>query len=137
MGFDPRLYGGDVAAILNLEENRLLPLASDRCISEEARQRMRAAGAEVLFPRSRAAGAALSGLYLYCGCWQDAHETAQDINTPEGSYWHAIVHRQEPDAGNSQYWFRQVGKHEIFPGLREAAIEIGIDVGPRWKPEAF
>jgi len=61
----------------------------------------------------------------------------QDIATPEGSYWHAIVHRQEPDAGNSAYWFRQVGAHAIFPALRDAAAEIGIPVGPRWNPQAF
>ena len=79
----------------------------------------------------------LSGLYLYFGCWKEAHETAQDVATPEGSYWHAIVHRQEPDAGNSGYWFRQVGAHAIFPALRDAAVEIGLDVGPLWKPEAF
>ena len=60
---------------------------------------------------------------------------AQDLETQEGSYWHAIVHRQEPDAGNSGYWFRQVGKHPIFPALRARAAEIGVefgDAGIRW-----
>ena len=90
-----------------------------------------------LFPQSRAPEAALAGLYLYFDCWKEAHETAQDIAGPDGSYWHAIVHRMEPDAGNSGYWFRQVGAHAIFPALRDAAAEIGVDAGPRWKPEAF
>jgi hypothetical protein len=71
----------------------------------------------------------MAGLYLYFGCWAEAHETAQDIATPEGSYWHAIVHRQEPDAWNSGYWFRQVGAHAIYPALRDAAAEIGSTRG--------
>jgi hypothetical protein len=98
---------------------------------------IRDAGARQLFPRSRAPEGAMAGLYFYFDCWKEAHETAQDIATPEGSYWHAMVHRQEPDAGNSGYWFRQVGAHAIYPALRDAAAEIGIEVGRRWKPEAF
>ena len=80
---------------------------------------------------------ALAGLYLYFSCWHEAHEIAQNISSPEGSYWHAIVHRQEPDAGNAGYWFRQVGAHPIFPALREEAARIGVDFGPRWNPIAF
>jgi hypothetical protein len=48
-----------------------------------------------------------------------------------------IVHRQEPDAGNAGYWFRQVGAHPVFPALRERAAEIGVDFGPRSDPIAF
>jgi hypothetical protein len=139
MIFDPRAYGSEVAAILNLGEDgrRPMPLAADGCVSEDARTLIREAGAQRLFPRSRAPEAALSGLYLYFGCWKKAHETAQEITTPEGCYWHAIVHRQEPDAGNSAFWFRRTGPHAIFPALREAAAGIGIDTGPVWEPETF
>ena len=139
MSFDPQTYGDTVAAILHLEEGgqRLMPLVSTRNGSDQARQTIRQAGARQLFPQARAPEAAMAGLYLYFDCWTEAHETAQDIATPEGSYWHAIVHRQEPDAGNSAYWFRQVGAHAIFPALRDAAAEIGVPVGPRWDPQAF
>ena len=138
MTFDPQAYGAEVAAILGLADNgqRLIPLATDRCVSEPARKLITEAAGR-LFPQSRAPEAAVSGLYFYFGCWSEAHETAQNIATPEGSYWHALVHRQEPDAWNSGYWFRQVGTHAIFPALRAAAVEIGIDLGPTWKPQAF
>jgi hypothetical protein len=154
MGFDPQTYGSVVAAILHLDGDgeRLMPLATAGAGSDEARTLIRQAGirqagigqagirqagARQLFPRSRAPEAAMAGLYLYFDCWTEAHETAQDVAGPEGSYWHAIVHRQEPDAWNSGYWFRQVGAHAIFPTLRDAAAAIGLPVGPRWKPEEF
>lgn len=79
----------------------------------------------------------MAGLYLYFSCWDDAHRLAQDIDTAEGSYWHGIVHRQEPDPGNAAYWFRRVGAHAIFPALRERAVSLGMPLGARWDPLAF
>jgi hypothetical protein len=87
---------------------------------------------------------AYAGLLLFLGDWQRAHEVAQDIDTPDGSYWHAIIHRQEPDPGNAGYWFRQVGKHAIFPGLQSDAEEIlqrypgnDIKLPSVWNPTFF
>ena len=139
MSFDPTAYGEEVAAILALDGNgeRLMPLAMGRCSSERARQLLEAKTAAALFPGARAPEAALSGLYLYFSCLDEAHRIAQDIATPEGSYWHAIMHRQEPDAGNSGYWFGRVGAHAIFPALRDRAAGLGVDVGARWDPFAF
>ena len=139
MSFDPHIYGDAVASILHLDGDgeRPMPLAAAGGGDGRARRLIREAGVAGLFPESRAPGAALAGLYLYFGCWTQAHETAQDIATAEGSYWHAIVHRQEPDAGNAAWWFGQTGAHPIFPALREAAAQIGFDPGPRWRPEAF
>src|SRR5690242_3338008 len=117
MAFHPHSYGPEVAAILALADNgeRLMPLVQGKCVSEEARRRLAAADARALFAGARAPEAAMAGLYLYFGCWDKAHEIAQGIENAEGSYWHAIVHRQEPDAANSGYWFRQAGAHPIFP----------------------
>jgi hypothetical protein len=127
-------YSSEVTAILALDGDgeRLMPLAMERCSSEAARARLRGASAARLFAGARAPEAALSGLYVYFSCFEEAHAMAQDIATPEGSYWHAIVHRQEPDAGNAAYWFRQVGTHPIFPALASAAGQEGP-----WDPFAF
>ena len=128
--FDPQAYGPEVARLLALcdDGRRLIPLTGRVCASTEARDLLR---------RSSLPDLLRAGLYLYFSCWQEAHEVAQEIETPEGSYWHAIVHRQEPDAGNAGYWFGRVGDHPIFPELRERAAEAGYDGGARWNPRAF
>lgn len=139
MGFEYRAYGPGAAEILALEGNgnRLMPLVQGKCSSPATLTALRASSASELFSAAHSADAALAGLYFYCNCWREAHETAQEIHSREGAYWHAMVHRQEPDAWNSGYWFRQVGSHPIFPALRERAAELGVDFGPAWKPEAF
>ena len=137
--FDPNAYGREVANILALGGNgeQPMPLAGGRCTSARALKLLRQTTALKLFGSSRAAEAALAGLYLYFSCWDEAHTIAQTIETAEGSYWHAIVHRQEPDPGNSAYWFRRVGSHSVFPELRDRAAAAGVDPGPRWDPFAF
>src|SRR5262249_51405720 len=139
MRLNPNLYGETVAEILALDGSgeRLMPLERGTCSSAEARRRLRNATAPALFPGARAPEAALAGLYLYFSCIEHAHNLAQSIDAPAGSFWHGIVHRQEPDAWNSGYWFRRVGKHPIFPALREAALEFGVDFGTQWDPFAF
>jgi hypothetical protein len=134
MEFRPTAYGPEVAGILALDGNgeRLMPLVHGSCSSPRAK-----AALDALAQRKLLHESALAGLYLYFSCWDEAHNVAQNIETPEGSYWHAIVHRQEPDAGNAGYWFRQVGAHPIFPALREEAARIGVDFGPRWNSSAF
>jgi hypothetical protein len=139
MAFDPVSYGERVAALLALDGNgaRLMPLAHGACSAPDARSALQAASARALFPSARAPEAAMAGLYLYFSCLDESHTISQNIETPEGSFWHGIMHRQEPDAGNAGYWFRRVGAHTIFPALRRAAAEIGVDFGTQWNPIAF
>lgn len=83
----------------------------------------------------------MSGLWLYHDCFDEAHKISQDLATVDGSFWHGILHRREPDPGNAAYWFRRVGRHPVFPALRDAAAEIvarhpsaGLRLGPEWDP---
>jgi hypothetical protein len=146
MRFESQAYGDAVAKILALDAagERIMPIAFPKCSSIEARDAIGRTGAKTLFPHARAPEAAQAGLYLYFSCFDEAHEIAQSIATSEGSYWHAIVHRQEPDAGNSAYWFRRVGNHAIFPTLHTEAARIAktlpdaeVRLPDRWDPFWF
>jgi hypothetical protein len=70
------------------------------------------------------ANALKSGLLLWNDQLDASHTLSQDIHSRTGSYWHGIMHRREPDYGNSKYWMRRVDTHPIFPELREAAGKL-------------
>ena len=62
-----------------------------------------------------------SGILLL---WDFLHESHEISQTMEGrgdprtaDFWHGIMHRREPDAGNAAYWFRRVGTHPAFASL--------------------
>lgn len=129
--FDPAKYGEEVARILALDGGgrRLMPLTMADCTSPDARRIIRIAALPDLLR---------AGLFFYFNCWTDAHQIAQNIETPDGSYWHALVHRQEPDIFNAGYWFRRVGAaHAIYPPLRKFAALRGINFGLDWDPIQF
>ncbi len=63
------------------------------------------------------------------GNWEEAHNIAQDIDTPVGSWIHALLHLIEGDEGNANYWFRSAGKRtrsvsEITKIWEEIAREL-------------
>lgn len=96
---------------------------------------------DVLFPRALSPRGARAGLLLHHGQWEEAHRVAQDLETPEGSFWHGIIHRLEPDPANAAYWFRRTGRHAVFPSLRAAVREIEaryprcrLKMGRDWDP---
>lgn len=97
------------------------------------------------------ARACLAGLWLYHEFLDESHLLSQDLDTAEGSFWHGIMHRREPDFSNAKYWFRRVGRHPIFEPLRaeaaalarsetdKAAAEVGAFLVRQtiWDPFAF
>lgn len=71
-----------------------------------------------------AARCCLAGLWLAHGFLEESHRLSQETDTREGSYWHGILHRREPDYANAKYWFRRVPQHPIHQPLAERAAEL-------------
>jgi len=44
------------------------------------------------------------------GDWKASHEIAQNVNTSDGSWVHAYLHRKEGDISNASYWYSMAGK---------------------------
>jgi len=136
MNFDAESYGPEVAAVLALARkpamNRLVASASP---SAELIRRIQPG----LFEGSAHPQAALSGLWLYFDCFEEAHKIAQEDGSREGSLWHGIAHRREPDFPNANYWFQKAGSHPVFPRILEAAklVPGGRIMLPKWDPQMF
>ncbi|MBI3857209.1 MAG: hypothetical protein HY293_16100 [Planctomycetes bacterium] len=87
-----------------------------------------------------------SALLLWNDDLDGCHKIAQELPDEFGAYLHGVMHRREPDYGNSKYWFRRVGDHPLFPELQAAALELlgdapGLDAyrkalssGKKWDP---
>ena len=141
------------AAIRSLiEENRLPELGPGRP-NASLRPTLEAVTNETLFGSKSVhqpefAQCCRAGLWLLHDFLDESHAISQDIDTVEGSYWHGIVHRREPDYSNAAYWFRRVRKHAVFEPLRRRAAELATEAGSpagseflghqqAWDPFAF
>ena len=69
-----------------------------------------------------------SGLLLVHDYLEQSHDLSQTTQGKglhaAGDYWHAIMHRREPDYSNSKYWYRRVGLHPNFATLARCAADI-------------
>jgi len=83
------------------------------------------------------ASAVRAGLLLLADRMEDSHALSQDLDTPEGSYWHGILHRREPDYSNARYWFRALGDHPLFRELGSLPAARGKPTRPGWDPFRF
>lgn len=114
-------------------------------------------GELIVAPESPADEVALrAGLLQMHDFLHESHQHSQSIEGEgrnlNGDYWHAIMHRREPDYGNSKYWFRRVGQHPVFPQLAEWAQSMltehmdladttewqqRLGTSSQWNPMAF
>jgi hypothetical protein len=60
--------------------------------------------------------------------WQRAHNIAQDIDTDDGSWIHAYLHRKEGDHGNAAYWYRRAGRPVPRMDLEEEWQRIATEL---------
>jgi len=68
-----------------------------------------------------------AGMWLRCDFLNESHEISQELHSVEGSFWHTIMHRREPDAFNSKYWWRKVGAHPVIDSLVQEAPALGYE----------
>ena len=67
--------------------------------------------------------------FIKKGEWDKAHDIAQDIHTPTGSWMHALLHVIEGDQWNADYWFSKAGKPSRKPKDIDALwLEIAAKV---------
>jgi len=58
------------------------------------------------------------------GNWEASHNLAQDVNTRDGSWVHAYLHRKEGDPSNALYWYHRAGKNMPTVSLEKEWEEI-------------
>lgn len=151
MPWPPDEFSPVLADLLRAERRLVL---APRGPEESRRPQLERLTTDSIFPapcvrNPVAARACLAGLWLYFDFLDESHAISQELHTPEGSYWHAVMHRREQDFGNSKYWFQRVGQHAIFPALaRQAATLTQADTAyptaarllmtpDAWDPYAF
>jgi hypothetical protein len=67
------------------------------------------------------AACVLSGLWLWHDYLDESHTLSQQVETPTGSFWHAIMHRREGDFGNSKYWYAKCRVHPVLESIAAQA----------------
>lgn len=136
--FDFSKYSKRMAALWAVER---LPELGPGKANEPFRAELASLGVEAIFPSvndREAANGCISGLWLYHDFLEESHAISQELSGWIGSYWHGIMHRREPDPGNSKYWFRRVTDNSVFAALATDAPELGYALtGTIWDPFTF
>jgi len=116
--------------------------------NEKMRGRLSSLSVENLFAPEQVrqpdfARACLAALWLYHDFLDESHALSQEFASAEGSFWHGIMHRREPDYPNAAYWFCRVGHHAVFDALGPAAQALAatsavtVAIPSSWNPFWF
>jgi hypothetical protein len=129
--FEPRDFGPVLSSLIDTDRRRLLQAGSPR---PEDRDRLRRVSIEDAFAHTKLADhdmarCCLAALWLLYDFLDESHEMSQRIDTPSGSFWHAIMHRREGDFANAKYWLRRIGNHEVLGPLAQRAGELAATRG--------
>jgi hypothetical protein len=145
MDFQSSVYAPPLQDILSAAEygHRPIPLLAKDASRLPLPAALSSAQVATLFPGAPHPDTAMAGLWMYFGRFEESHNIAQDIRSAEGSYWHALLHRQEPDNWNAKYWLRRVGAHPVHGTLSQALPELpavqesGLPLPSGWDPVWF
>ncbi len=58
------------------------------------------------------------------GDWDRAHSVAQEIETTDGAWVHAYLHRREGDTANARYWYRRAAQSPSHAPLEDERTAI-------------
>jgi hypothetical protein len=148
--FEPSDYGPAFGPLLETDRRRPLDAGTP---DSAARQKLDALSPQAAFAHAKIvdpdmAACCVSGVWLLHDYLDESHTISQGIDTPSGSFWHAVMHRREGDFSNAKYWFRRVGRHSVFDSIGQRAAELAATRGAEhagkklisggaWDPCAF
>jgi hypothetical protein len=155
--FDPNAYGPVLGPLVDTDRRRGLGFGTpDRAVLgalEKLSVEKAFAHAQTEFGPSQPVDAdmgacSVAAVWLVHDFLDESHAISQQVDTPSGSFWHGILHRREGDFANAKYWFRHVGRHEVFEFLGQRAGELAAIRGDTaavekltpegvWDPYAF
>jgi len=58
------------------------------------------------------------------GDWTAAHEEAQEGEDRDSAWVHALLHREEGDQSNAEYWYRRAGKPVFRGSIAQERVEM-------------
>jgi hypothetical protein len=58
------------------------------------------------------------------GDWDQAHNLAQEVETKDGAWVHAYLHRKEGDNDNAGYWYRRASRDRFTGTLDDEWTSI-------------
>lgn len=58
------------------------------------------------------------------GHWDRAHQIVQDLASPEAAWIHALLHREEGDQRNADYWYRRAARQRPSTALHQEWQDI-------------